>query len=74
MGNVQSRCSHQNHSNIRLGNRPTRAAVPSEIRQIDEAIAALKKARSTDSEAVMLGNLSEAFRISRNIFRSRNDL
>lgn len=72
---ANARCSHQNHSTLTIGKRkPARCATALEVRQIDEAIAALKKAKSTDSEKVMLVNVSEAFKISRTIFRSRNDL
>lgn len=72
MGN---RCSHQQiNPNIRVG-RPTlstRVANNVEVNQIDTAIAALKKAKSTDTESIMLGNVTEAYRLCREIFRSRS--
>jgi hypothetical protein len=45
-----------------------------EVTKIDDAIAALKKAKTTDNEAVMLGNITEVYRVTREIFRSRNDI
>lgn len=76
-----TRCSHQRiNNNIRVGSstaRPKlapRAASPLEVTKIDDAIAALKKAKTTDNEAVMLGNITEVYRVTREIFRSRNDI
>lgn len=45
-----------------------------ERRQINDAIIALKRAKETDCERVMMRNLQDAFTITRNVHRSRNDV
>tara|TARA_R100000687_G_scaffold82936_2_gene83876 strand:+ start:571 stop:708 length:138 start_codon:yes stop_codon:yes gene_type:complete len=42
-----------------------------EVEKINDAIAALKKAKTADSETVMVGNITEAYRLTREIARSR---
>ncbi len=73
-----TRCTHQKLPNIRLGNHQkqraqlaARVASKLEIQKIDDAIAALKKARGTDSEPAFIANVTEAFKLSREIARSR---
>ncbi|QDP56985.1 MAG: hypothetical protein Unbinned2691contig1000_59 [Prokaryotic dsDNA virus sp.] len=73
MGN---RCSHQRiNTNIKVGSGratlSTRAANNLEVDKINTAIAALKKAKTCDNHDVLLNQITEAFRITREIARSR---
>ncbi|QDP50592.1 MAG: hypothetical protein Tp1125DCM00d2C21254131_33 [Prokaryotic dsDNA virus sp.] len=73
MGN---RCTHQKiNPNLQVGSGRSklapRAASRLEVEKINDAIAALKKAKTADSETVMVGNITEAYRLTREIARSR---
>lgn len=57
--------------NMPLGKKPLACAVPSEVKSIRAAIAALSKAEHSQYEKEFLANITEAFKLCRNITRSR---
>lgn len=75
---MDARCTHQKLPKINLGNHhrnrtklAMKVASKLETQKIDDAIAALKKARGTDSEPAFIANITEAFKLTREIARSR---
>lgn len=68
-----SRVSYQRHNNLKLGhkNSPKPVASPVETRQINEAIVALSKAKQATTEAQLIASVTDAFRLTRQISRSR---
>lgn len=72
---MSDRCSYQRPNlNTKVGSSPKlsrRAASKLETSQIDQAIASLKKARTCETEATLIANVTEAFRLTRDISRSR---
>lgn len=72
-----TRASYQKMPNIPgygKRNKPKRVSSPSEDYSLDNAITALRRAKLATNEGEFLRLISEAFKISRNLFRSRQNL
>lgn len=75
MSTLSIRSHRQEHNNnMRVGRPPQTVATAGEKERINQAIECLKRAKSCDNEATLLVNVSEAYRLSRDIFRQRSDL
>jgi len=57
--------------NMPLHRKPAAIAVPSEVKAIRAAIAALNRAENSESEKNLLFHVTEAFKLCRNVTRSR---
>jgi len=54
--------------------RPKRVATHTEIHQLQQAVAALQHAMTATDEIKFLARVSDAFKLSRDIFRGRSDV
>lgn len=68
-----SHASYQRHNNLQLGKKvaPKVAASPLELAQLNKAIVELSKAKQATTETALIAAVSEAFKLTRQISRSR---
>lgn len=80
MPGISTTRANYNHPNIkRLGNlhqqraKPKRIASDGEIHLLNNAIVNLNEAKQASNEAEFMAKVSEAFKITRNVWRGRSD-